>query len=193
MREIYPDITLDMNGLSRVIRLFSWPGGFPSHLHSGDPGVIHEGGELGYALSTAYGAAFDNPDLIVACIVGDGESETGPTAGAWHSNKFLDPATSGAVLPIVHLNGYKISSPTIYGTMSNDELRALFTGYGYMPHFVIGDNLDTLNDQLFDVMETAYVGIRAIQQRHARVTIHCTRFGRLSSCAVQKGWADRKP
>ena len=118
------------------MRAFSWPGGFPSHLSPPVPGTIHEGGELGYALATAFGAALDNPDLIVACIVGDGEAETGPTATAWHSTKFLDPATSGAVLPILHLNGFKISSPTIFATMTDAELTDLFTGYGYAPHIV---------------------------------------------------------
>jgi xylulose-5-phosphate/fructose-6-phosphate phosphoketolase len=123
-------------GLDRLVQEFSWPGGFPSHLTPATPGTIHEGGELGYALATAFGAAFDNPDLIVACIVGDGEAETGPTATAWHSNKFLNPATDGAVLPFLHLNDYKISSRTICGSMSREELAALFTGYGYMPLFV---------------------------------------------------------
>ena len=109
-------------GLARLVRGFSWPGGFPSHLSPGTPGVIHEGGELGYALATAFGAALDNPDLLVACIVGDGEAETGPTATAWHGIKYLDPATCGAVLPILHLNSYKISSPSIFGTMTKPEL-----------------------------------------------------------------------
>src|SRR5581483_4037788 len=117
LHDYYPHLTFDKQGLHQFVRSFSWPGGFPSHLYPGVPGTIHEGGELGYALATAFGAAMDNPDLIVACIVGDGEAETGPTATAWHSYKFLDPAESGAVLPIVHLNGYKISNPTIYGTM----------------------------------------------------------------------------
>ncbi len=143
------------------MRSFSWPGGFPSHLYPGVPGTIHEGGELGYALATAFGAAMDNPNLIVACIVGDGEAETGPTATAWHSYKFLDPAESGAVLPILHLNGYKIANPTIYGTMTDEELLALFTGYGYQPIFVGGDDVDA---SLYGALDWAYHEIRRIQQ-----------------------------
>ena len=161
LQDFYPDLTLDHAGVSAFVRRFSWPGGFPSHLYPGVPGTIHEGGELGYALATAFGAAMDNPDLIVACIVGDGEAETGPTATAWHSYKFIDPAESGAVLPILHLNGYKISNPTIYGTMSDEELLALFTGYGYHVLFVEGDDLDA---SLYGAMDQAYSEIRAIQQ-----------------------------
>ena len=123
----------DRAGLAHLVRCFSWPGGFPSHLAPMVPGTIHEGGELGYALATAFGAVLDNPDLIVACIVGDGEAETGPTAGAWHSNKFLDPATCGAVLPILHLNGYKIANPTIYKTMSNDGADQALRGLRLAP------------------------------------------------------------
>lgn len=161
LEQFYPDLTLDAKGLRCLIRDFSWPNGFPSHLYPGVPGTIHEGGELGYALSTAFGAVMDNPDLIVACIVGDGEAETGPTATAWHSYKFIDPAESGAVLPIVHINGYKISSPTIYGTMGNDELEQLFQGYGYQPHIVEGDDLDA---KLLVAMDQAYHEIRHIQK-----------------------------
>src|SRR5437763_2129250 len=161
LQEYYPDLTFDWTGVERFVRRFSWPGGFPSHLYPGVPGTIHEGGELGYALATAFGAAMDNPDLIVACIVGDGEAETGPTATAWHSYKFLDPAESGAVLPFVHLNSYKIANPTIYGTMSDDELLALFTGYGYSVIFVEGDDLDAA---LYGAMDWAYQEIRRIQQ-----------------------------
>jgi xylulose-5-phosphate/fructose-6-phosphate phosphoketolase len=161
LREYYPDLTFDRMGVEKFVRSFSWPGGFPSHLYPGVPGTIHEGGELGYALATAFGAAMDNPNLIVACIVGDGEAETGPTATAWHSYKFLDPAESGAVLPILHLNGYKIANPTIYGTMTDEELLALFTGYGYQPIFVGGDDLDA---SLYGALDWAYHEIRSIQQ-----------------------------
>ncbi len=161
LQEYYPDLTLNWAGVERFVRRFSWPGGFPSHLYPGVPGTIHEGGELGYALATAFGAAMDNPDLIVACIVGDGEAETGPTATAWHSYKFIDPAESGAVLPILHLNGYKIANPTIYGTMSDQELLTLFTGYGYEPIFVEGDDL---NASLYGALDLAYHEIRNIQQ-----------------------------
>ena len=163
LHDYYPDLTFDETGLHTFVRSFSWPGGFPSHLYPGVPGTIHEGGELGYALATAFGAAMDNPDLIVACIVGDGEAETGPTATAWHSYKFIHPAQSGAVLPILHLNGYKISNPTIYGTMSDEELLHLFTGYGYHIQFVQGDEHSDLDAQLYAAMDWAYHEIRRIQ------------------------------
>src|SRR3954464_1292979 len=159
--EFYPELRRDRAGLERLVRGFSWPGGFPSHLTPGTPGTIHEGGELGYALATAFGAALDNPDLIAACIVGDGEAETGPTAGAWHSNKFLDPATCGAVLPILHVNGYKIANPTISKTMSNEEHTKLFEGYGWHPLIVEGEDLDA---ELAKALDTAYAEIRALQE-----------------------------
>ncbi|MBI4991726.1 MAG: phosphoketolase family protein [Candidatus Harrisonbacteria bacterium] len=158
----YPDVTQNANGIGYMAKNFSWPYGFPSHSNPGSPGVILEGGELGYALSTAYGAVLDNPDLIAACVIGDGEAETGPTATAWHLNKFIDPATNGAVLPILHLNGYKISGPTIFGRMSNRELKALFIGYGYEPHIVDGKNL---YEKTLQVMEDCYRSIREIQDR----------------------------
>ncbi|HVB21440.1 MAG TPA: phosphoketolase family protein [Ktedonobacteraceae bacterium] len=161
LHEYYPDLTFDRAGLRNFVRRFSWPGGFPSHLYPGVPGTIHEGGELGYALATSFGAVMDNPELIVGCIVGDGEAETGPTATAWHSYKFLDPAESGAVLPIVHINGYKIANPTIYGTMSDEELLDLFTGYGYQVVFVESNDLDA---SLYGAMDWAYHEIRRIQQ-----------------------------
>jgi xylulose-5-phosphate/fructose-6-phosphate phosphoketolase len=160
LEDIKPELSRDREGLARLIRDFSWPGGFPSHLAPMVPGTIHEGGELGYALATAFGAALDNPDLIVACIVGDGEAETGPTAGAWHSNKFLDPATGGAVLPILHVNGYKIANPTIYGTMSDEELTKLFEGFGWHPMIVSGEDLD---GTLAGALDTAYGEIRELQ------------------------------
>jgi len=166
LHDFYPHLTFDKQGLHNFVKSFSWPGGFPSHLYPGVPGTIHEGGELGYALATAFGAAMDNPDLIVACIVGDGEAETGPTATAWHCYKFINPAESGAVLPIVHLNGYKISNPTIYGTMSDDELLSLFTGYGYEVQFVEGveeDEKSDLDAQLYGALDWAYHKIRSIQ------------------------------
>ncbi|HJW22514.1 MAG TPA: hypothetical protein VJ506_08815, partial [Candidatus Limnocylindrales bacterium] len=138
--EVYPSMTRDEAGLRRLFRQFSFPGGIPSHDSPERPGSIHEGGELGYALAHAYGAAFDNPDLLVACVVGDGEAETGPLAGSWHSNKFLDPARDGAVLPILHLNGYKIANPTVLARIPDQELRSLFEGYGYQPFEVSGDD-----------------------------------------------------
>ncbi|MBI4552217.1 MAG: phosphoketolase family protein [Candidatus Latescibacteria bacterium] len=158
----YPALTHDRAGLLRFIQWFSWPNGFPSHLNPALPGVIHEGGELGYALATAFGAALDNPDLIVACIVGDGEAETGPTATAWHSTKFLNPATDGAVLPILHLNSFKISSPTIFGTMTNDELEALFTGYGYGVHIV--EQTDRVDEDMAAALSQSYDDIRRLQR-----------------------------
>jgi xylulose-5-phosphate/fructose-6-phosphate phosphoketolase len=161
LEEFYPELTLDRAGLSQFIKRFSWPGGFPSHLYPGIPGTIHEGGELGYSLATSFGAVMDNPDLIVACIVGDGEAETGPTATAWHGYKYLDPVESGAVLPILHLNGYKISSPTIYGTMSDDELLHLFIGCGYQVRIVEDADLDA---DLYASMDWAYGEICRIQQ-----------------------------
>ncbi|MBV9193824.1 MAG: phosphoketolase family protein [Solirubrobacterales bacterium] len=160
LEDVRPDLSRDRAGLGHLVRSFSWPGGFPSHLAPMVPGTIHEGGELGYALATAFGAALDNPDLIVACIVGDGEAETGPTAGAWHSNKFLDPATGGAVLPILHVNGYKIANPTIYGTMSDEELTKLFEGFGWHPMIVQGDDLDAA---LASALDAAYGEICALQ------------------------------
>jgi xylulose-5-phosphate/fructose-6-phosphate phosphoketolase len=158
LQPYYPQFTHDKEGLGNVIKAFCWPEGFPSHLNPGVPGCIHEGGELGYALATAFGAAFDNPDLVVVAIVGDGEAETGPTAAAWHSTKWLNPRRDGAVLPIIHLNGYKISNPTIYGTMSDNELRQLFRGYGYDPIFVDGDH-----KHMAAAMEKAYKQITKIQ------------------------------
>jgi xylulose-5-phosphate/fructose-6-phosphate phosphoketolase len=136
--DIYSDVSEDADGLRRLFRQFSFPGGIGSHCTPETPGSIHEGGELGYSVSHPYGAAFDNPDLIVAVMVGDGESETGPLATAWHSNKFLDPARDGAVLPVLHLNGYKIANPTILARIPHDELEFLFRGYGYEPYFVEG-------------------------------------------------------
>ncbi len=138
--EIYPDISQDAGGMKKLFRQFSFPGGIPSHAAPETPGSIHEGGELGYAVSHAYGAAFDNPDLIAACVVGDGEAETGPLATAWHSNKFLNPVTDGAVLPILHLNGYKIANPAVLARISHEELEDLFAGYGYRPFFVEGSD-----------------------------------------------------
>ncbi|HEX2493511.1 MAG TPA: hypothetical protein VHK24_07010, partial [Steroidobacter sp.] len=138
--EVYPDKSEDVEGLQRFVKQFSFPGHIGSHVTPETPGSIHEGGELGYSVSHAYGAALDNPDLIVACIVGDGEAETGPLATAWHSNKFLNPVRDGAVLPILNLNGYKIANPTILARIGHDELEALFVGYGYTPYFVEGDD-----------------------------------------------------
>ncbi len=160
LEEVDPALTRDRAGLTQLIRSFSWPKGFPSHLAPVVPGVIHEGGELGYALATSFGAAFDNPHLTVACIIGDGEAETGPTATAWHSTKFLDPVGDGAVLPVLHVNGYKIANPTIFAAMDDTELTKLFEGYGWHPLFVEGDDLDSA---MAGALDQAHAEIRAIQ------------------------------
>src|ERR1044072_7031506 len=151
--EVYPNIGQDEAGLKRLFTQFSFPGALPRHVAPEPPGSIHEGGELGYALSHAYGAVFDNPDLIVACVVGDGEAETGPLATSWHSNKFLNPVTDGAVLPILHLNGYKIANPTILARISHEELENLFRGYGYQPYFVEGDEPEAIHQLMASTLD----------------------------------------
>jgi xylulose-5-phosphate/fructose-6-phosphate phosphoketolase len=162
--EFYPDITKDAEGMQKLFRQFSFPGGIPSHVAPETPGSIHEGGELGYSLSHAYGAVFDNPDVIAACVVGDGEAETGPLATAWHSNKFLNPAHDGAVLPILHLNGYKIANPTVLARISHEELKDLFTGYGYKPFFVEGSDPEDMHRLMAETLDKVIIEIRAIQE-----------------------------
>lgn len=162
--EIYPDKSEDEEGMKRFFRQFSFPGGIGSHCTPETPGSMHEGGELGYSLSHGYGAAFDNPDLIVVVAVGDGEAETGALATAWHSNKFLNPARDGAVLPVLHLNGYKIANPTIFGRMGRDEMESLFFGYGYTPYFLEGDDPRAMHEQMAETLETILKEIRAIQE-----------------------------
>ena len=163
--EIYPEITRDADGLKKLCRQFSFPGGIPSHAAPETPGSIHEGGELGYALMHAFGAAFDNPDLIVACVIGDGEAETGPMAASWHSNKFLNPVHDGAVLPIIHLNGFKIANPTVLARIEFNELRNLFIGYGYDPLFVDGSDPTEMHHAMASALEDALDRIKSIQQR----------------------------
>ena len=163
--EVYPDIGLDTEGLGRLCKQFSFPGGIPSHVAPETPGSIHEGGELGYSLSHAFGAAFDNPDLLVACVIGDGEAETGPLAASWHSNKFLNPATDGAVLPILHLNGYKIANPTVLARLAPGELAQLLRGYGWEPFEVCGDNPEVVHQQLAATLDLVCDKIAAIQQQ----------------------------
>ena len=163
--ETYPDITEDVDGMQKLFRQFSFPGGIPSHVAPETPGSIHEGGELGYALVHAYGAAFDNPDLVVACVVGDGEAETGPLAAAWHSNKFLNPKRDGAVLPILHLNGYKIANPTLLARMSDEDLYSLFTGYGYEPFFVEGHEPEAMHQLMAATFDRAFDRIKAIKEQ----------------------------
>ncbi len=162
--EVYPNISQDTAGLQKLFKQFSFPGGIPSHASPECPGSIHEGGELGYSLSHAFGAVLDNPTLIAACVVGDGEAETGPLATAWHSNKFLDPATDGAVLPILHLNGYKISNPTVLARIGQAELAQLFRGYGWEPHFVVGDDPMTVHAAMAATLDAVVAQIAAIQQ-----------------------------
>jgi xylulose-5-phosphate/fructose-6-phosphate phosphoketolase len=162
--EYYNHITRDAQGIQKLFRQFSFPGGIPSHTAPETPGSIHEGGELGYSLSHAFGAAFDNPDLLVACVIGDGEAETGPLAASWHSNKFLNPKTDGAVLPILHLNGYKIANPTVLARISHDELRSLLQGYGYEPYFVEGHEPELVHQQMAHKMDICLNEIKRIQQ-----------------------------
>jgi len=190
--ELYPGVTQDAAGMARLFRQFSFPGGIPSHAAPETPGSIHEGGELGYALVHAYGAAFDNPDLIVACVVGDGEAETGPLAGSWHSDKFLNPAADGAVLPILHLNGYKIANPTVLARIPAAELESLLRGYGYHPYTVEGDDPKLVHQQLAATMDAVVAEIRAIQRR-AREDSDLTRPA--WPCIVlrtPKGWTGPK-
>ncbi len=162
--EFYPEISQDEHGMKHLFKQFSFPGGIPSHVAPETPGSIHEGGELGYALSHAYGAAFDNPDLIVACVIGDGEAETGPLATSWHSNKFLNPVRDGAVLPILHLNGYKIAGPTVLARIPRDELQSLMRGYGHEPYFVEGDDPMEVHQQMAATLDTIISDIQSIQR-----------------------------
>src|SRR2546429_5417701 len=161
--EVYPNISRDVKGMQKLFKQFSFPGGIPSHVAPETPGSINEGGELGYSLSHAYGAAFDNPGLIVACVVGDGEAETGPLATSWHGNKFLNPVHDGAVLPILHLNGYKIANPTLLARISREELESLMRGYGYAPRFVEGDEPATMHRLMAETLDEVIADIGAIQ------------------------------
>jgi xylulose-5-phosphate/fructose-6-phosphate phosphoketolase len=165
--EVYPGISRDEAGLKKLFTQFSFPGGIPSHASPECPGSIHEGGELGYSLSHAFGAVFDNPALVVACVIGDGEAETGPLATAWHSNKFLNPLTDGAVLPILHLNGYKISNPTVLARISREELEQFLRGCGWTPFFVEGHEPNLMHEAMARTLDTAVEQIRA-SQREAR-------------------------
>jgi xylulose-5-phosphate/fructose-6-phosphate phosphoketolase len=190
--EVYPDVPRNEEGMRKLFRQFSFPGGIPSHVAPETPGSIHEGGELGYALSHAFGAVFDNPDLIAACVVGDGEAETGPLAASWHSNKFLNPVTDGAVLPILHLNGYKIANPTILARIPPAELASLFDGYGYATHFVEGDEPATMHRSMATTMETVVAEIRSIQ-REARTAENTARpRWPMIILRTPKGWTGPK-
>src|SRR3982075_1704819 len=161
--ETYAHVPQNARGVQRLFKQFSFPGGLPSHVAPETPGSIHEGGELGYSLAHAYGAAFDNPDLLVCCVIGDGEAETGPLAASWHSNKFLDPARDGAVLPILHLNGYKIANPTVLARIPEDELTALLEGYGWAPYLVEGNEPSHVHQQLAATIDETLDRVRDIQ------------------------------
>jgi len=186
--EVYPAVTQDVDGLRLLFRQFSFPGGIPSHVAPETPGSIHEGGELGYSLSHAFGAAFDDPGLIVACVVGDGEAETGPLATAWHSNKFLNPITDGAVLPILHLNGYKIANPAVLARIPREQLEQLLRGYGWIPHFVEGENPAAMHHLMADTIDQVVAEIRTIQGAARASGNAGTAAWPLIVLASPKGW-----
>lgn len=163
--EIYPEITQDINGMKKLFKQFSFPGGISSHVAPETPGSIHEGGELGYTLSHGFGAVLDNPDLIATCIVGDGEAETGPLATSWHINKFINPITDGVVLPIVHLNGFKISNPTVLSRMSREDIESLFKGYGWKPYFVEGENINEMQEKMASTLDKVITEIKTLKQK----------------------------
>ncbi|MCU0678543.1 MAG: phosphoketolase family protein [Candidatus Pacebacteria bacterium] len=188
LSQFYPLMPRTVAGIAHMAGQFSWPYGFPSHSNPEAPGVILEGGELGYALATAYGAILDNPQLIAACLIGDGEAETGPTATAWHTNKLVDPATNGAVLPILHLNGYKISGPTIYGRMSDEELTSLFTGYGYEPLIVDAYEEEDVHGRMMAVLDEAVASIRFTQHVAREGNLHKPPRWPMIILRTPKGW-----
>jgi xylulose-5-phosphate/fructose-6-phosphate phosphoketolase len=186
--ELYADVPQNAEGLKRLFKQFSFPGGIPSHVAPEVPGSIHEGGELGYALAHAFGAAFDNPDLLVCCVVGDGEAETGPLAGSWFSSKFLNPVRDGAVLPVLHLNGYKINNPTVMGRMSDEELTLLFSGYGYKPYFVSGDEPAAMHQKMAATLDAVFEEIKDIQQRARGAGQPASAFWPMIVLRTPKGW-----
>jgi xylulose-5-phosphate/fructose-6-phosphate phosphoketolase len=190
--EIYPHVPQNARGMQRLFKQFSFPGGIPSHAAPETPGSIHEGGELGYALSHAYGAVFDNPNLIAACVVGDGEAETGPMATSWHSNKFLNPATDGAVLPILHLNGYKIANPTILARISGEELHSLFVGYGYKPYLVEGDDPASMHRLMAQTLDRVFDEIRSIQTEARQGRVSHRPIWPMIILKTPKGWTGPK-
>ena len=190
--DIYPAVARDEDGLKILFRQFSFPGGIPSHVAPETPGSIHEGGELGYSLSHAFGAVLDNPDLIAACVVGDGEAETGPLATAWHSNKFLNPATDGAVLPILHLNGYKIANPVVFARISHEELEQLFRGYGWTPYFVEGDDPETMHEEMASTVDRAIGDIRRFQEDARRSGVPTRPRWPMIVLKTPKGWTGPK-
>src|SRR5271155_4555270 len=190
--EVYPNISQDEAGLQKLFLQFSFPGGIPSHASPETPGSIHEGGELGYSLSHSFGAVFDNPGLIVACVVGDGEAETGPLATAWHSNKFLNPISDGVVLPILHLNGYKISNPTVLARIEHEELEQFFRGCGWTPYFVEGDDPEKMHQLIATTLEKAIEDIRHIQENARRKNDTTRRRWPMIVLKSPKGWTGPK-
>lgn len=186
MGEIYPDLSFTLDGIKKFMKEFSWPGGVPSHVSPPTPGSIHEGGELGYALVHAYGAVFDNPELVAICVVGDGESETGPLAASWHSNKFINPQRDGTVLPILHLNGYKIAGPTIFGRMDDASIESFFKGCGYLVRFVEGDDPMDVHKQMWEAHDWAFSEIKKIKNKPGKVE-HLTHFPMIV-LRTPKGW-----
>ena len=190
--EVYPEISPDEPGLHRLFKQFSFPGGIPSHVAPETPGSIHEGGELGYSLSHAYGAAFDNPDLIVACVIGDGEAETGPLATSWHSNKFLNPAVDGVVLPILHLNGYKIANPCVLARISHDELEYLLRGYGYDPPFVEGHEPEVMHQLMAATLDVIIAEIKRIKTVARRDGVGIRPMWPMIVLRTPKGWTGPK-
>ena len=190
--ELYPNVSQDEAGLKQLFKQFSFPGGIPSHVAPQTPGSINEGGELGYCLSHAFGAAFDNPDLLVACVVGDGEAETGPLATSWHSNKFLNPVRDGAVLPILHLNGYKIAGPTVLARIPRDELEALFHGYGYSPYFVEGDDPLPMHQLMAGVLDSVVAEIKRIQSEARKNGFSQRPHWPMIILRTPKGWTGPK-
>jgi len=190
--EVYPEVSQDAGGMRRLFRQFSTPGGVPSHVSVPTPGSIHEGGELGYVLTHAFGAAFDNPNLLVVGVVGDGEAETGPLEGSWKGVHFLNPVRDGAVLPILHLNGYKISGPTVLGRSSNDEVAALLAGQGYEPHFVEGNDPSVMHPRFATTLDNCWARIRAIQdEARAKGTAQRARWPAIV-LNTPKGWTGPK-
>jgi len=190
--EVYPNISRDAEGMKKLFKQFSFPGGIPSHVAPETPGSIHEGGELGYVISHAYGAVFDNPDLLACCVVGDGEAETGPLAAAWHSNKFLNPATDGAVLPILHLNGYKIANPTVLARISHEELESLFIGYGYKPYFVEGSDPEFMHQQMAQALDLVIAEIKEIQSQARNNGVRTRPRWPMIILRSPKGWTGPK-
>ncbi|MDX2052590.1 MAG: phosphoketolase family protein [Polyangiaceae bacterium] len=190
--EVYPDISLDAAGIARLFKQFSFPGGIPSHVAPETPGSLHEGGELGYALSHAFGAAFDNPNLVVACIIGDGEAETGPLATSWHSNKFLHPARDGVVLPILHLNGYKIAGPTVLARIPHEELHSLLSGYGYEPFFVEGHDPQAMHQLMASTLDTIFEKLHAIREKALAEAVPTRPKWPMIVLRSPKGWTGPK-